>query len=75
MYANLGSTQSEIKIFRVPGYIDLDELSEDAKKHTSSILTMFHNIVKRALKNKKYQQIGKFPKFFLTEDKIEIRQF
>ena len=54
VYANIGTTQSEIKIFKLPGSVNLDELSHDSKKHAPSIMAMIHNIVKKALRNKKF---------------------
>ena len=43
VYANIGTTQSEIKIFKLPGSVNLDELSHDSKRHAPSILTMLHS--------------------------------
>ena len=38
------------------------------------ILYYFNNIVKQALRQKKYNQIGRFPKFFHLDDKQRINQ-
>jgi len=38
------------------------------------ILYYFNNIVKQALRQKKYNQIGRFPKFFHPKDKEKINQ-
>jgi len=74
LVANLGSTTTQA-IIRYKSFVDLDELSQESSQHVDQVLTMFNNIVKNALKQKKYEQVGRFPKFFLAEDKIEIRQF
>ena len=55
--------------------IDLDELKDSDKPHMSSILNCFNIVVKQALREKKYEQIGRLPKFFLAEDKIDIRNY
>jgi hypothetical protein len=36
------------------------------------VLQIFSNIIKRAMKQKKYEQVGRLPKFFLADDKIAI---
>jgi len=41
----------------------------------NSILQCFNIVVKQALREKKYEQVGRLPKFFLAEDKIDIREF
>lgn len=41
----------------------------------ANILQCFNIVVKQALREKKYEQVGRLPKFFLAEDKIDIRQF
>ena len=54
--------------------IDMDDPSPQAREYLPNMLMIFNNIVKLALRQKKYEQVGRFPKFFLAEDKIEIRQ-
>jgi len=39
------------------------------------VLTIFNKIVKAALKLKKYEQVGRLPKFFNAEEKIDIPRF
>ena len=43
--------------------------------YIQNVLQIFNNIVKRALKQKKYEQVGRLPKFFLAEDKIDIPRY
>ena len=57
--------------------IDLDEISDEARRsdNMGMLLNVFNNLVKQALREKKYEQIGRFPKFFLAADRIPIPQF
>ena len=55
--------------------VDLDELKDSDKPHMSNILNCFNVVVKQALREKKYEQVGRLPKFFLAEDKIDIRNY
>jgi hypothetical protein len=52
--------------------IDLDELSPEARNEMPKVLLIFNNIIKQALKQMDYNQIGRFPKFFNAKDKISI---
>ncbi len=70
-HGHLDGQQFEVKI--VPKMtIDLDELSKDAQTHLSAIMNFFNMVVRSALREKKYQQVGRFPIFFLAEDKIKV---
>lgn len=55
--------------------IDLDELSAEAKPYMPEVLTIFNKIVKASLKLKKYEQVGRLPKFFNADEKIDIPRF
>ena len=44
-------------------------------RHVKSLLSYFNSIIKRALKEQKYEQIGRFPKFFKASDKIDIPNY
>lgn len=50
-------------------------MQNGARQYMKEVLSNFNLIVKQALKQKKYEQIGKFPKFFNASEKIEIPQF
>lgn len=71
--ANFGGKQTEVRINH-HAEIDMDDPSPQAREYLPNVLMIFNNIVKHALRQKKYEQVGRFPKFFLAEDKIEIRQ-
>lgn len=51
---------------------DLESLAATDKNYMADVLTIFNKIVKAALKQKKYEQVGRFPKFFNASEKIEI---
>ena len=71
MTANAGNTTTEVKIsWHVA--IDMDDPSPKALDYIQNVLMIFNNIVKQALRNKKYEQVGRLPKFFLAQDKINI---
>lgn len=72
-YASAKGQQHEMQIGFLLA-IDLDDLNEQSKPHLNQILYYFNNIVKRALRQKKYNQIGRFPKFFHLDDKQKINQ-
>ena len=74
VFANVEGEQHEIHLqFQLE--IDLDDLNEQSQPHMLNILSLFNSVVKQALRQKKYNQIGRFPKFFNPADKIEIRQY
>lgn len=72
VHTNLGNTTTTAS-FEYQDAIDLDELTPNAKQHLPEIMQFFDNVIKHSLKEKKYQQVGKLPKFFLASDKQEIR--
>ena len=72
--ANAGGRNCEVKIaWHVS--IDMDDPSMQAQPYIQNVLMIYNNIAKQALKQKKYEQVGRFPKFFLAEDKIEISRY
>lgn len=74
---NMGGTLVQLKV--TPKLeIDLDDLSAlaaQSRAYMADVLTIFNKIVKMALKQKKYEQVGRFPKFFNASEKIDINQF
>jgi len=55
--------------------IDLDDLTEEVRPHLNQVLKFFDIVIKHALREKNYEQIGRFPKFFLAEEKVPINEF
>ena len=69
----IGSETTALKIvYKMT--IDLDELTSEARLELPKVLLIFNNIVKKALNQNEYKQIGRFPKFFRADDKININQ-
>lgn len=54
--------------------INLNDLTDDAKLYMNSILQYFNIVIKEAMRNKKYEQIGRLPKFFLALDQIIVQE-
>ena len=54
--------------------IDLNDLTNDAKVYMNSILQYFNIVIKNAMRNKKYEQIGRLPKFFLAKEQIIVEE-
>ena len=54
--------------------IDLNDLTNDAKDYMNSILQYFNIVIKKAMRNKKYEQIGRLPKFFLAKEQIIVEE-
>ena len=54
--------------------IDLNDLTNDAKVYMNSILQYFNIVIKNAMRNKKYEQIGRLPKFFLAKEQIIVKE-
>ena len=54
--------------------IDLNDLTNDAKVYMNSILQYFNIVIKNAMRNKKYEQIGRLPKFFLANEQIIVKE-
>ena len=74
LHAATESHQHEITITPFQR-IDLDDLTEEVRPHLKEVLKFFDRVVKEALRQKKYEQIGRFPKFFLAEDKVPVNEF
>jgi aubergine-like protein len=56
--------------------VDLnEEITSENKTLMLEILTIFNNIMKEALGQLDYKQIGKFPTFFNVKDKIDVREY
>ena len=74
VHAATESHQHEVQVtFHVR--IDLDDLTEDVMPHLGHVLKFFDRVIKEALRQKKYEQIGRFPKFFLAEEKVPVDEF
>jgi len=52
--------------------IDLMDIQPENMKFMQKVLEIFNNIVKEALDQLDYKQIGKFPKFFNVKDKEDV---
>lgn len=55
--------------------LDPEDLNDDVKRNISNILSYFLLVIKHALREQKYEQIGRLPKFFLAKDTIDISKF
>lgn len=50
----------------------LDEQMPEQRKHMDKLLNYVLTIVKKALFEERYNQIGRLPKFFQSDDKVKI---
>ena len=46
--------------------------SEEGRAHAANLLGFFNIVAKHVLKEEKYEQVGRFPKFFHANDKRDV---
>jgi hypothetical protein len=69
--ANVRGQQSQVRVSYVR-HIELNNITAEDKPYMQNVCEVFNNIMKEALDQLDYKQIGKFPKFFNAKDKRDV---
>lgn len=61
--------------FRFRTAFTINEQSAELRPYMERVLNFIQVVVKRVLYDKKFKQIGRLPRFFLPDDKVDIPKY